>query len=97
MMRLGGKVAVVTGTARDTLSDVAWTLKEAGAVMVLMAPDASAGRRLTLALNAGNRGVALFIPGDPRNPADLAEAQAEARRAWGGCDLVVTPGPADVN
>ncbi|WP_041785334.1 SDR family NAD(P)-dependent oxidoreductase [Rhodospirillum centenum] len=86
-----GKVVVVAGTATVAAAEAARLMAAAGANLVLMDRDLRAGHRLTLELNAGNRGIAVFLPGDPADAGDLAEAVAEARQSWGGCDLVLSP------
>lgn len=53
-----------------------------GGCFTLMDKDQDAGHRLTLELNTGSRGRAVFIPGDPEDPADRAEAMVENARCW---------------
>lgn len=88
---MDGKVVVIAGVADAAAARTARLLAGAGARLVLMDPDADSGHRLTLELNTGNSGIAVFLPGNPADLGDMAAAVAEARTAWGGCDLVVAP------
>lgn len=53
-----------------------------GGCFTIMDRDQDAGHRLTLELNTGSRGRAVFIPGDPEHPDDRADALAENARCW---------------
>ncbi len=90
-MPLEGKVVVIAGVADPAAAETARLLAKAGARLVLMDPSADTGHRLTLELNTGNHGIAVFLPGNPADLGDMAAAVAEARTSWGGCDLVVAP------
>lgn len=86
-----GRIVVVAGVADPAAADAARLFARSGARLVLMDPDAGLGRRIVLELNTGNSGIAVFLPGNPADLGDMAAAVAEARRCWGGCDLVVAP------
>lgn len=58
------------------------TLAAEGGCFTIMDPDQKAGHRLVLSLNTGSRGRAIFMPGDPRNPDDRADALIENARCW---------------
>jgi len=60
----------------------AWELAGTGACFVVLDVPGGAGRALTLALNTGSRGRAVFLPGDPTDPAEQAAALAECRQCW---------------
>lgn len=90
-MAMQGRTVVIAGVADPAAAETARLLAKAGACLVLMDPDTEAGHRLTLELNTGNHGIAVFLPGNPADLGDMAAAVAEARRCWGGCDLVVAP------
>jgi hypothetical protein len=53
-------------------------LAPSGAAFVILERDRTVGRGLTLALNAGTPGYALYLPGDPSDPDDCALAIQEA-------------------
>ncbi|MFV3074099.1 hypothetical protein [Niveispirillum fermenti] len=53
-----------------------------GGCFTIMDTDQDRGHRLTLALNTGSRGRAIFIPGNPENAGDRADALAETARCW---------------
>lgn len=83
------KAGIVVAGSDGPAAGAAWALKAAGARLVVLDTDLDRGHRLVLALNTGNSGIAVFLPGDPASSADLAEAVAECRTCWGRCDLVV--------
>ncbi|MFV3128252.1 hypothetical protein [Niveispirillum sp. KHB5.9] len=58
------------------------TLANQGGCFTIMATDQDEGHRLTLELNTGSRGRAVFIPGDPQNVADRTYAMEENARCW---------------
>lgn len=58
------------------------TLASQGGCFTIMDRDQRAGHRLTLELNTGSRGRAVFIPGNPEQDGDRAEALAENARCW---------------
>lgn len=67
-----------------TVAAACRVLAEGGCCFVIMDADSHAGHRLTLALNTGSRGRAVFVPGDPEQADDRAEALAECARCWPG-------------
>jgi NAD(P)-dependent dehydrogenase (short-subunit alcohol dehydrogenase family) len=71
-------LAGIDGTIRAR----AWELAKTGACFVVLDVPGGAGRALTLALNAGSRGRAVFLPGDPTDPMERAAALAECRQCW---------------
>jgi len=77
----------VTGITDAVVDLCHGAVPQGGRFVVLSAPDDAAerlaARRLVLALNTGNRGVAVHWPADAADPADLSRAAAEARRCWG--------------
>lgn len=53
-----------------------------GGCFTIMDADQQQGHRLALALNTGSRGRAIFIPGNPEDAGDRADALAETARCW---------------
>lgn len=72
---------VVLGVSPATVA-VCRTLADQGGCFTIMDGDQRAGHRLTLELNTGSRGRAVFIPGNPQDPGDRAKAIAENARCW---------------
>ncbi|MFY8093715.1 MAG: hypothetical protein ACOVN0_09560 [Niveispirillum sp.] len=58
------------------------TLATQGGCFTVLDGDQLAGHRLVLELNTGSRGRAIFIPGNPQDPDDRADAMAENARCW---------------
>ncbi|OYQ32360.1 hypothetical protein CHU95_16285 [Niveispirillum lacus] len=58
------------------------TLAGQGGCFTILATDQEAGHRLVLELNTGSRGRAIFIPGNPQDAGDRADALAEHARCW---------------
>jgi hypothetical protein len=57
-------------------------LASQGGCFTVMDMDQRAGHRLVLELNTGSRGRAIFIPGNPEESCDRADAIAENARCW---------------
>ncbi|HYC01700.1 MAG TPA: SDR family NAD(P)-dependent oxidoreductase [Azospirillaceae bacterium] len=92
-MGLQGKVAIVTGAGTGPQAELAVRLARAGAFLVLADADGPAGRRTVLEANTGERGRAVFHPGDLSEPGFAAFLAREAESCWGGLDILA--GPAD--
>lgn len=58
------------------------TLASQGGCFTIMDMDQQAGHRLVLELNTGSRGRAIFVPGNPEQAGDRADAIAENARCW---------------
>ncbi|AUN30131.1 hypothetical protein [Niveispirillum cyanobacteriorum] len=58
------------------------TLAGQGGCFTIMDSDQRAGHRLVLELNTGSRGRAIFVPGNPEEAGDRADAMAENARCW---------------
>lgn len=86
-------IILVTRATAGT-SDLAHMIRDQGGRFVVMGAETEPGRRLVLSLNTGNKGIAVFLPGDPDSPDDLAEAVAECHRCWGEGKNVVVLSPA---
>jgi NAD(P)-dependent dehydrogenase (short-subunit alcohol dehydrogenase family) len=74
--------AYVLAGIDDAIRARALALAETGACFVVLDRPGGAGRALTLALNTGSRGRAVFLPGDPADPAECAAALVECRQCW---------------
>ncbi|MBP7336747.1 hypothetical protein [Niveispirillum sp.] len=72
---------LVLGVTPATMA-VCRALAAQGGCFTILDTDQKAGHRLVLELNTGSRGRAIFIPGDPRNPNDRADAVAENASCW---------------
>lgn len=58
------------------------TLAGQGGCFTIMDSDQRKGHRLVLELNTGSRGRAIFIPGNPEESCDRADAMVENARCW---------------
>lgn len=58
------------------------TLAAQGGCFTILDGDQSAGHKLVLELNTGSRGRAIFIPGNPHDADDRADALLENARCW---------------
>lgn len=72
---------IVLGVTAGTES-ACRALAAQGGCFTIMDRDQRAGHRLVLALNTGSRGRAIFLPGNPADAGDQAEAMAENARCW---------------
>jgi len=72
---------IVLGVTPST-SAACRTLASQGGCFTVMDMDQRAGHRLVLELNTGSRGRAIFIPGNPEDDGERADAIAENARCW---------------
>jgi 3-oxoacyl-[acyl-carrier protein] reductase len=86
---LDGKVALVTGAARNIGRAICVALAEAGANIVVNVKSSIdlAQETAKLVESAGSR--AIVAPADVTNEAAVAEMLASARQAFGGVDILV--------
>ncbi|MBN3822103.1 SDR family oxidoreductase [Burkholderia sp. Ac-20384] len=83
--RLEGKVAIITGATQGLGADIARSLAEEGACVLIAGLDADAGHALAASIGASAR----FAPTDVTDDAQLERAIATAIAAFGGLDLIV--------
>lgn len=85
--KLDDKVAMVVGSGRGIGKAIAEALAAEGARLILVDWNEAAGRTTTRELNEAGA-EARFVPGDTSRRHDLAAAVAEARRHFGGLDIL---------
>lgn len=92
---LAGQTALVTGSSQGIGAEIARTLHEAGARVVINHPDGSEGRvhqdalGLRDALEALRPASAMVAVADVSDPAAVEAMMADIRRHWGGLDILV--------
>ena len=89
MGRVSGKVALVTGAASGLGKADAALLAEEGAKVLITDVNERAGRELEASLNAKVSGSAYFMTQDVSNEARWQEVFAEAKRRFGGLNILV--------
>jgi 3-oxoacyl-[acyl-carrier protein] reductase len=90
---LDGKRALITGASQGIGAEIARTLHQAGAVVVLNHPDAGSTRTDAESIAAGLNGVrpksARVIAADVRRPAAVEAMMRSLRDDLGGLDLLI--------
>ena len=89
MGRVSGKVALVTGAASGLGKADAALLAQEGAKVLITDINERAGRELEASLNADSPGSAYFMTQDVSNEARWQEVFAEAKRRFGGLNILV--------
>ena len=87
-MRLGGKIAIVTGGASGFGAGIARRFAVEGARVVVNDLDADGAQRIAAEIVASG-GTALACAGDVSSDADVARVVAAALEGFGGLDVVV--------
>lgn len=88
-MRLGGKVAVITGGAEGIGKSCALAFAAEGAAVVVADRNVTAGEATAQAL-AQAGGDVLFAPADVADPAAVERLMAQAVQHFGGLDVLVS-------
>jgi NAD(P)-dependent dehydrogenase (short-subunit alcohol dehydrogenase family) len=87
---LAGKRAVITGAGSGIGRETARICAREGARVGVLDVDAQAADEIVDAIIAEHGdGVALALPADLRDEAQVAEALARLREEWGGLDIVI--------
>ncbi len=89
MTELTGKVAVVTGAARNIGRAIARDLARAGARVVVHANTSGAAAAETMRLIAEEGGIAVLASGDITSEADMAALMETATDRFGRLDILV--------
>ncbi len=89
MTELTGKVAVVTGAARNIGRAIALDLARAGARVVVHANTSGAAAAETMRLIAEEGGIAMLASGDITSEADMAALMETATDRFGRLDILV--------
>lgn len=92
-MRLGGKIAIVTGATEGIGTAVAEAFIAEGARVVAVARRSEPGERLAARLGDGCR----FVAGDVAEPATAERAIVEAERSFGSLDVLVNNAGLDLS
>jgi len=87
-LQLSGKRALVTGSTAGIGEAIARTLAAEGVAVTIHGRDVARGRAVAEQI-AREGGRAHFVAGDLTRTEDLAQVAAEARRAFGGVDILV--------
>jgi 3-oxoacyl-[acyl-carrier protein] reductase len=85
---LDGKVAIVTGASKGIGAAIAKHLADAGAAVVVNYASSKAGADALVAEITGDGGKAVAVQADVAKKADVERLFAEAKRAFGGLDIL---------
>lgn len=89
VMKLEGKVAVVTGASKGIGAAIARHLAAEGAQVVVNYASSKEGADKTVAAITAKGGKAIAVKGDVAKTADVEHLFAETRKAYGKLDILV--------
>ena len=89
VMKLEGKVAVVTGASKGIGAAIAQHLAAEGAQVVVNYASSKEGADKTVAAITAKGGKAIAVKGDVGKAADVEHLFAETRKAYGKLDILV--------
>ncbi len=89
VMKLEGKVAVVTGASKGIGASIAQHLAAEGAQVVVNYASSKEGADKTVAAITAKGGKAIAVKGDVAKAADVEHLFAETRKAYGKLDILV--------
>jgi 3-oxoacyl-[acyl-carrier protein] reductase len=87
--RLEGKVAVVTGASKGIGASIAKHLTDEGAAVVVNYASSRQGADRVVSEITGKGGTAIAVQADVSKHADIKRLFAEAKKAFGGLDVLV--------
>ena len=88
-LKLGGKVAVVTGASKGIGAAIAKQLAAEGAAVVANYASSKTGAEQVVAEIAGSGGKAIAVPADVAKKADIKRLFARTEKAFGQLDILV--------
>jgi len=89
MLRLEGKVALVTGASKGIGAGIAKELGAAGASVAVNYASDRRGAEAVLAAITASGGRAIAVPGDVSKSADVARLFVQTKAAYGALDVLV--------
>ena len=89
MKKLANKVAVVTGASKGIGAQIAKSLAEAGASVVVNYSSSKEGADKVVSEIVSNGGRAIAVQGNVSKSADVTRLFAETQTAFGGLDILV--------
>jgi 3-oxoacyl-[acyl-carrier protein] reductase len=89
MVKMTGKIAVVTGASKGIGASIAGHLADAGASVVVNYASSKAGADAVVERIRAKGGHAIAVQGDVSIPADISRLFAETKKVYGKVDILV--------